>query len=92
MRAKLGHVTGYQAEPVQAEVLPDESMSWKCLDCRGVFPGPTNRTPVNGCGLCGSRRVLDLNVEPLHSERKPTRPARAVFFIFIRNEEVRDAR
>jgi len=50
---------------VECEVLPPRTMTWKCLDCRGTFQGPTNRPPSGGCAHCGSTNVIDCNAAPV---------------------------
>lgn len=52
---------------------PARHMRWTCLTCRGVFYGPVDRAPHAGCALCGSRSVVDLNLEPI--DVKTTSPA-----------------
>jgi|GEM_PF-3832888 len=47
--------------PLIPEVM--DRMPWKCLDCGAKFLGPTNRPPVKGCVVCGSRQLFDCNVE-----------------------------
>jgi hypothetical protein len=54
-----------EVELVPVEVLPAPTMPWKCLSCRAVFDGPRNRPPPEGCAVCGSREVIDVNVSPL---------------------------
>jgi DNA-directed RNA polymerase subunit RPC12/RpoP len=44
------------------EVVPAATMFWKCLDCHAKFEGPTDRDPPNGCAVCGSHNVFDINV------------------------------
>ncbi len=44
---------------------PSETMPWKCLDCRALFVGPTDRTPEAGCPVCASSQVIDINVTPI---------------------------
>ncbi len=51
-------------EDPSLELLPPPKMRWTCIDCRGVFDGPCDRAPRAGCAHCGSRSVVDCNVEP----------------------------
>ena len=39
------------------------TMPWKCLDCGAKFDGPLDRAPVNGCAVCGSRKIFDCNLD-----------------------------
>lgn len=40
-----------------------DKMKWHCLDCHANFLGPKDRSPENGCKMCGSSHVFDCNVE-----------------------------
>ena len=41
------------------------SMPWKCVSCRHDFHGPVDRAPEGGCPACGSRQIIDCNVQPV---------------------------
>lgn len=48
---------------LEVDVLPARSMPWKCCDCKLKWEGPADRPPRLGCPQCGSRNVLDCNID-----------------------------